>query len=390
MSRFPDLAALAAAGVLAFSAPAIAQDAAAGEKLFAKCRACHSVGEGAKNKVGPVLNGVVGRTAGGLEGYKYSPAMTKAGEGGLVWGEDTLKQYLANPKGFVKGTKMTFAGLKKDDELANMVAYLQTFSTTPVEQKSEAPAAAPEPMEQAAMQAPPQPAADAQPLVAPAAAAVADDADTAQAAAAPPGEGADLKLGRPATPDEVAAWDIDVRPDGLGLPIGRGTVLQGEPLYEEHCASCHGDFGEAIDRWPVLAGGQGTLENDRPEKTIGSYWPYLSTVYDYIRRAMPFGNARSLSDDEVYALTAYVLYLNDVVTEDDFELSNENFTAIRLPNEANFIADDRLSEAHYQDKSEPCMSDCVPGTATIKMHAAVLDVTPEDSSNDEAPAAGIE
>lgn len=196
-------------------------------------------------------------------------------------------------------------------------------------------------------------------------------------------------IGREATPEEVAAWDIDVRPDGLGLPEGRGTAAEGMAIYDENCASCHGDFGEAVDRWPVLAGGQGTLENERPEKTIGSYWPYLSTVYDYVRRAMPFGNARSLSDDDVYALTAYLLYLNDIVDDEDFELSKENFTSIKLPNADNFIEDDRESEPHYADKSDPCMSDCKPGKAEVKMHAAVLDVTPENA-DDSAPQGSID
>ncbi|MCG8272623.1 cytochrome c [Aquamicrobium sp. NLF2-7] len=196
-------------------------------------------------------------------------------------------------------------------------------------------------------------------------------------------------IGREATPEEVAAWDIDVRPDGLGLPEGRGTAAEGMAIYDENCASCHGDFGEAVDRWPVLAGGQGTLENERPEKTIGSYWPHLSTVYDYVRRAMPFGNARSLSDDDVYALTAYLLYLNDIVDDEDFELSKENFTSIKLPNADNFIEDDRESEPHYADKSDPCMSDCKPGKAEVKMHAAVLDVTPENA-DDSAPQGGID
>ncbi len=202
--------------------------------------------------------------------------------------------------------------------------------------------------------------------------------------------GGKLGIGRVATPEEVAAWDIDVRPDGQGLPEGRGTVSEGMAVYDENCASCHGDFGEAIDRWPVLAGGRGTLEAERPEKTIGSYWPYLSTVYDYVRRAMPFGNARSLSDDDVYALTAYLLYLNDLVDDEEFELSKENFTSIKLPNEENFIDDDRLEEPHYADKSEPCMTDCKPGKAEITMHAAVLDVTPEDAGNKDAPAGGID
>jgi cytochrome c len=193
-------------------------------------------------------------------------------------------------------------------------------------------------------------------------------------------------LGREATSDEIAAWDIDIRPDGQGLPVGRGTVTRGEAIFTESCAVCHGDFGEGRGRWPVLAGGFDTLQAERPVKTIGSYWPYLSTVYDYVRRAMPFGLAHSLSDDGVYAITAYLLYLNDVVTDEDFELSNENFTDIHLPNEGNFIADDREQEAQYANKGEPCMSDCKPGPVEITKRAAVLDVTPE--GGDEEQGAG--
>jgi cytochrome c len=184
-------------------------------------------------------------------------------------------------------------------------------------------------------------------------------------------------LGRPATDAEIRAWDIDIRPDGTGLPKGRGTVAEGEPIYTDYCASCHGDFGEGLDRWPVLAGGQDTLTDDRPVKTIGSYWPYLSTVFDYVRRAMPFGNARSLTDDEVYALTAYLLHLNDVVLDEDFELSKDNFTEVTLPNEDSFVDDGRLEEDHYARAAEPCMSDCMPSPAKVSMHARVLDVTPE-------------
>ena len=181
-------------------------------------------------------------------------------------------------------------------------------------------------------------------------------------------------LGRAATPDEVAAWDIDVRPDGMGLPEGSGSVATGEQLFTDHCAVCHGDFGEGIDRWPVLAGGKGTLKNDRPVKTIGSFWPYLSTVWDYVHRAMPFGNAQSLSADDVYALTAYILYLNDVVG-DDFTLSKKNFLDVHLPNEANFVPDDRETTAVYKSR-EACMQNCKPAVKITK-RAAVLDVTPE-------------
>ena len=184
-----------------------------------------------------------------------------------------------------------------------------------------------------------------------------------------------LGLGRPATKNEVLAWDIDIRPDGSGLPIGSGSVLVGEEVYTDNCASCHGDFGEGIDRWPELAGGFDTLDSENPVKTIGSYWPYLSTVWDYVHRAMPFGNAQSLSNDEVYAITSYILYLNDIVDE-DFELSNLNFKDISLPNEKNFYLDNRknLENITYTKR---CMQNCKP-EAKISKRAIVLDVTPEE------------
>lgn len=187
-----------------------------------------------------------------------------------------------------------------------------------------------------------------------------------------------FNLGRSATRAEIAAWDIDVRPDGKGLPEGKGTVAQGEVIYAEKCASCHGDFGEGIDRWPVLAGGQGSLKSSRPVKTIGSYWPFLSTVFDYTNRAMPFGEARSLEPDEVYAITAYLLNLNDVV-DADFELSKDNFVTIRLPNEANFIEDTRPDTPVLAAGAEPCMTDCKPGRVKITGTARVLDVTPAEA-----------
>lgn len=199
--------------------------------------------------------------------------------------------------------------------------------------------------------------------------------------------GGPFHLGRPATEAEIAAWDIDVRPDGEGLPDGRGTVAEGEVLYTENCAACHGDFGEGAGRWPVLAGGEGTLDRERPEKTIGSYWPYLSTVYDYVNRAMPFGNARYFGPNDVYALTAYLLYLNDVVTDEDFELSKENFGTITMPNAENFIPDDREREPHYIADTEPCMKDCKPEPVAITMRARVLDVTPDSGGDDKEGAA---
>ena len=195
-------------------------------------------------------------------------------------------------------------------------------------------------------------------------------------------EAGPLGLGRDATPEEVASWDIDIRPDGMGLPDGRGDAYTGEEIFAEKCAFCHGDFGEGVDRWPVLAGGQDTLASDNPVKTVGSYWPYLSTVWDYVNRAMPFGHAQSLTPDEVYAITAYILYANDLV-DDDFELSRENFTEVRLPNEANFFMDDR-SESPIFTLRDVCMTDC-KDSVEITARARIIDVTPDQAGTADAP-----
>ena len=119
-------------------------------------------------------------------------------------------------------------------------------------------------------------------------------------------------LGVPVPAARVAIADISIAPDGSGLPAGSGTALAGEPLFAAKCAGCHGERGQdgLHDR---LVGGRGTLATARPVKTVGSYWPYATTVFDYIRRAMPYYEPRSLSDTEVYSLTAYLLYLNDII-----------------------------------------------------------------------------
>lgn len=188
-----------------------------------------------------------------------------------------------------------------------------------------------------------------------------------------------IGLGREAKADEIASWAIGVRPDGQGLPPGKGTVAQGEEIFQAQCATCHGEFGEGKDRWPVLAGGHGSLKHDRPEKTIGSFWPAASTVFDYIRRAMPFGNAQSLSNDELYAVTAYVLHLNDVIKDTKFELNQSNFASIKLPNANGFYEDDReTTEKHFWN-AKVCMKDCRPA-AKVTGRASVLDVTPDGKS----------
>ncbi|AXT33889.1 MFS transporter [Phaeobacter sp. LSS9] len=190
-------------------------------------------------------------------------------------------------------------------------------------------------------------------------------------------------LGRPAMPEEIAAWDLDVAPDGTGLPEGSGDVFTGEEVFAEKCAVCHGDFAEGVGNWPKLAGGQGTLDHDDPLKTVGSYWPYLSTTWDYVNRSMPFGDAQSLTPDEVYAIVAYILYSNDLV-DDEFVLSDATFADVELPNVDGFVLDDRLEAEKHFWNPEPCMENCKDGVE-ITMRAMVLDVTPEEDRA-EAPA----
>ena len=186
-----------------------------------------------------------------------------------------------------------------------------------------------------------------------------------------------FNLGKIATAEEVAGWDIDVRPDGLGAPIGMGNAIDGEEVYADLCAACHGDFGEGVDRWPELVGGEGSLDTHDPLKTTGSYWPYASTLYDYVYRAMPFGESQSLSYDETYQIVAFLLYMNDII-EDDFDLSHENLGAIVMPNRDGFFMPDPRPDAQPVS-AEPCMNNCNVATS-IMGRARDIDVTPESES----------
>jgi cytochrome c2 len=348
---------------VAFSANAV--DIEAGKSVFNQCAGCHAVGPDAAHRFGPQLNGVMSRGAGSATDYDYSAALNNKVSGGLNWNEESLDAYLMSPMSTIPGTKMAYPGLQSEDDRADVIAYLTTInedgsttseSTGKVASVSEASATAAEP----------RPLAIDVPI---------------------PSHGI-LHLGRSATTDEVTAWDIDIRPDGQGLPSGSGSVITGGEIYDAQCASCHGVFGEGEGRWPILAGGIDTLTEELPEKTIGSYWPYLSTVYDYVRRAMPFGNARSLSDDDVYALTAYLLFLNDLVDE-SFELTDQNFSDVQLPNEENFITDNRNEEPWFGAADDVCMIDCIEGVATVTQRARVLDVTP-DSETESAENGGLD
>jgi cytochrome c len=187
-------------------------------------------------------------------------------------------------------------------------------------------------------------------------------------------------IGRPALPEEVAAWDVDVLPDGRGLPDGSGDVLTGEEVFAEKCASCHGDFAEGVDNWPVLAGGFDTLGDKDPVKTVGSYWPYLSTAWDYIHRSMPFGEAGTLSADETYAIVAYILYSNDLV-DDAFELTRENFADFDMYNMEGFVIDDRPELEYALWRKEPCMENCKDQVDVTMRSVFLVETPPEGGSN---------
>ena len=143
------------------------------------------------------------------------------------------------------------------------------------------------------------------------------------------------ELGVPLSADEVAALDYVVLPNGDGLPAGSGTVAAGAELYAQHCLACHGEGGEdgINDR---LAGGHGTLDGERPVKTVGSFWPYATTLFDYVRRAMPYQQPGTLSNDEVYALSAYLLHINGIVPA-TARLDAASLADVEMPNRANFV-----------------------------------------------------
>jgi cytochrome c len=146
-------------------------------------------------------------------------------------------------------------------------------------------------------------------------------------------------IGRAATPAEIKGWDIDIGHDGSNLPPGSGNAERGRVVFSEQCATCHGADGQGGvgDR---LVGGQGTLASAKPVRTVGSYWPYAPTLFDYIRRAMPQNAPQSLSDEDVYAVSAYILNLNGLVPADAV-LDAKTLAAIKMPNRDNFVSDPR-------------------------------------------------
>jgi len=147
-------------------------------------------------------------------------------------------------------------------------------------------------------------------------------------------------VGRAPSPEEIKAWDISIPPDGTGLPEGKGSAVEGKELYARRCQKCHGSKGEGGDYEQPIAGGKGSLKTPKPLKTVGSYWPYATTLWDYINRAMPFDMPETLTHDQVYAASAFVLYLNGLVGEKDV-LDAKTLPQIKMPNRDGFTKDPR-------------------------------------------------
>ena len=226
---------------------------------------------------------------------------------------------------------------------------------------------------------------------------------------------ASVQYGTTATSNEIKAWDIDVMPDGTGLPEGSGSVEDGDELYEEKCGSCHGDFGSGSGSYPALSQGnayelQQTLVNQRtgpdmdgPKRNFGSYWPQASTFWWYVKTGMPHPAPLSLSDDEVYAITAYILSVNEIEIEgeeleDEYVLDRAKFLKISMPNKDGFVpvidgpkgqdnARDFFNDASNYGNGVRCMKDCFEGDPIVqKIATPIEDFQPALSSAKDLPA----
>ncbi|MEX6506055.1 c-type cytochrome [Jiella sp. M17.18] len=185
-------------------------------------------------------------------------------------------------------------------------------------------------------------------------------ASTVAGFAQPAGKGSPAEpLGIGTKPSDalVKAWNIDIAPDGKNLPDGSGSVSQGQKIFAGTCAACHGEKGQGGEGMigGRLVGGKGTLATDKPVKTVGSYWPYATTLYDYVHRAMPFNAPQSLTPDQVYAVSAYVLNLNGIVP-DDAVMDRNTLPKVEMPNRDGFVQMDTKTLA----KTTACMKDCKP------------------------------
>ena len=147
-----------------------------------------------------------------------------------------------------------------------------------------------------------------------------------------------FQIGKQISETDVLTKGLSVLPNGSGLPPGRGTAEQGKKIYAEKCAACHGDRGEGRADFVALVGGRGSLSTDKPVLTVGSYWPTATTLFDYIWRGMPYGAPGSLSADETYALTAWILSANDIVKESNV-IDQSSLPRVKMPNANGFIAE---------------------------------------------------
>jgi cytochrome c len=153
--------------------------------------------------------------------------------------------------------------------------------------------------------------------------------------------GQQTRIGKPASEDKIKAMDITVFPDGRGLPAGSGTAAKGKDIFKEKCAVCHNDQGQGREgQYPALVGGKGTINTPKPVKTVGSYWPYATTVFDYIHRAMPYDQPGTLQSDEIYSLVGFVLNLNGIVGENDV-IDKDTLPKVKMPNRDGFVPDAR-------------------------------------------------
>ncbi len=220
--------------------------------------------------------------------------------------------------------------------------------------------------------------------------------------------------GRKPTPNEIKAWDIDVMPDGTGLPEGHGTVEEGETVYEEKCQSCHGDFGSGGGGYPALSKGNAyelheslkyqrtTPDSDGPVRVFGTYWPYASTLWWYIKTGMPHPAPLSLSDDEVYALTAYIISLNELKIDgeeldEEYDLNREKLLKLQMPNKDGFVpkidGPEGLENVRkfFNDYSNygngtRCMKECFEGKPkVVRIQVEMKDFSPPMSVERSEP-----
>lgn len=203
----------------------------------------------------------------------------------------------------------------------------------------------------------------------------------------------ELHYGVNATPKQIAGWNVDVRPDGKGLPPGQMTVEEGADVFANNCAMCHGDFGEGAGKNPVLVGGFGTLKNqaktggeDGPEKTLGSYAPYITPFFWYIKMAMPLPTPKKLTNDQVYGILGYLLQLNEIKVdgkeiEDDTVINADFLKKVHMPNEKGFIYNNlRKPDTH----NTRCMKDCRDMKKWTVMHIKI-DATESITPSVEVP-----